>query len=134
MSAYDTKRWMQWVLYTLIWIGFGVAVILGWMVCASRAEADDKFPSFTCKGYQEPRIVCESKQTWPTIPTWHVYYWNTDDVADFDHGILVYLTLPKGKFAKIEMCVSQYSCISAFGGWFNGRAKFHTGEHDEDAP
>jgi len=85
--------------------------------------ADRPGPTMTCRGWKSPRIVCEAHYVWPYIPEWTV--WKDEERTDVDHGMVVYLTVPEYKFARVEMCPLPDVCVSAWAGWFNSRALFH---------
>lgn len=77
----------------------------------------------TCEGWKKPRVVCEAKYVWPYVPDWTV--WRGEDRTDVDHGMIVYLTVPEYRFARVEMCPLPEVCVSAWAGWFNRKALFH---------
>jgi hypothetical protein len=99
---------------------------------ALEVRAGDRgAPSFRCSIWHEPRIRCEARNVWPTVPAWIVYRPGTShgptDVADTDRGLLVYITLPREAFARFEMCYatieSSENCLAALGGYFSGRLR-----------
>lgn len=75
-------------------------------------------PTMTCRGAVAQHVMCEAANVWPFLPVW-------EEVVDEERGLTAYLTLPVGYFTRFEMCVMPDYCLSAWGGWFNGRAKFH---------
>lgn len=90
---------------------------------AAGANTARPGPTLTCKGWRSPRIVCEARFVWPYEPDWTV--WEGDDRRDVDHGLIVYLTVPEYRFARVEMCPLPDVCVSAWAGWFNRKALFH---------
>lgn len=80
-------------------------------------------PTLTCKGYRAPRIECEALHVYPFVPDWTV--WTGDQRTDVEDGVVVYLTVPERRFARVEMCVVPDLCVSAWAGWFGHRALFH---------
>ena len=105
-------------------IGILGAVIMA--LLSYREARQERRASFKCFRYHMPQAQCEAHQVWPDDPIWRVYVPGTEDVADQEHGLVVYLTLPREKFALFEMCYgTQARCLKAYGGWFGGRLKFH---------
>lgn len=88
-----------------------------------QMNADRPGPTLTCKGWKSPRIVCEARFVWPHEPEWTV--WRGEERTDVDHGLIVYLTVPEYRFARVEMCPVPTVCVSAWAGWFNRKALFH---------
>lgn len=100
-----------------------VAALVG--LLASSDTISRPHPTMTCKGYRAPRIVCEARYVDPARPEWTVYASNGRERTDFDVGLVVYLTVPERRFARVEMCVVPDLCVSAWAGWFDHRALFH---------
>lgn len=98
-----------------------VTALLGFLAPASSETRPG--PTLSCKGWRSPRIVCEAKYVWPYEPDWTV--WQGEERTDVDHGLIVYLTVPEYKFARVEMCPLPEVCASAWAGWFNRKAMFH---------
>lgn len=91
------------------------------------AARERELPSMKCRREIEPRVRCDSHYTWPAIPEWRVYYPDAEPselaIADTDRGIVVYLTMPREKWARLEMCYPG-GCVGALGGWFSGRLRW----------
>ena len=102
-------------------------------IASYREPPQERHASFRCTRYQIPKVRCEAHQVWPAMPIWHVYYSGTKEVVDHERGIIVYLTLPVGKYALFEMCYDDgRPCLQAYGGWFDGRLLFHRRGLEED--
>lgn len=84
------------------------------------AQATD--PSMLCMAWIQPRIVCAANHT-IDLPEWRVYYWNTSDVADYDRGLMVYLTIPEDHFVRVEMRTlsEKKGGVFMFARWKDGR-------------
>lgn len=100
-----------------------LAVLL--ILLGPRVDAVRPNPAMSCKAWRAPRIVCEARHVDPVRPEWTVYASNGRERTDFDTGLVVYLTVPERRFAKVEMCATPDLCISAWAGWFGHRALFH---------
>src|SRR3990167_5589225 len=84
-------------------------------------QPEPRVARFKCSRFIQPRIHCEASSVWPILPYWQVYYPGTEDVVEYDQGIVVYLTLPRENFARIEMCLDKNQCLVAYGGWFGDK-------------
>ena len=104
-------------------VGVCVVFYLLLLMVSSAYSSAKENPTFECRAWSPPRIVCEARFVDPYVPEWRVYYWNSKDTADFDRGTKVYLTIPYERFAEIEMTV-RGSIVSAFARWHNGKVEF----------
>lgn len=112
-----------------------VALILGFFILAVKVEGAP-LPKMSCVAYQEPMVKCTSASVFEQRPSWRVYYWNDPSrVADFDLGVVVYLTLTED-FSVIEMRFQGNNGpvnVRAEGRWHDGKVQFRQYK-DEAAP
>lgn len=102
-----------------------IAFIAGLLLTAGASHEESRREAqFKCSRFIPPRIQCEAKYVWPILPYWQVYYPGTSDVVEYDDGIVVFLTLPREKFARIEMCLNRNHCLVTYGGWFGEKLLF----------
>lgn len=97
-----------------------------WLLCvvlfaAPIGAGSREPPQFTCKSATYPKVVCEAKNVYPFDPVFTTFI--GDHRADQEKGLTVYLTLPDEAWATIQMCLDDY-CLSAYGGWFDKKARF----------
>lgn len=109
--------------------GIGVAVgmaavLVAGSLLAGQREIEREPPKFICTRAVYPHVGCEAKNVWPVEPYWQVYYRDTNDVVDWERGIVAYITLPQGFYSRFEMCLGENRCLSAWGGWFGQRLLF----------
>lgn len=87
------------------------------ILCLSATTLDSREPpQFTCKTWNYPRIVCEAHYVDPFDVVWRVLW--DGQTADYDKGVVVYLTLPDDRWATIDMQVLD-THLTAHGRWFN---------------
>lgn len=106
----------------------GATALYGYPKDEVKKHGETRLAQFKCQRFRPPRIHCEAKNVWPIEPIWQVYYPGTEDVVEYDDGIVVYLTLPREKWSRIEMCLSPQQCLVAYGGWFGGKLLFRRAE------
>lgn len=133
-SPTDKEIVMEWrrffrlgnIADALFWGAMGALLLL---ITCRAGNAETLYPGFKCAAWQYPQIKCESHHVFPQEAQWRVYYWNDRSaVADFDKGLVVFLTAPDEHFAVLEMRFrtsrDEYANVRALVRWHDGRIQF----------
>lgn len=109
-KAYDSPRWAQVLLWVLILAG-----------CVAPLFAQRPPPKIDCHAFTYPHVKCEANYTYPSDAEFYVFI--NDIRADYEKGIVVFITLPDNVWARIEVRIEK-QVIIFYGRWADGRTQF----------
>lgn len=101
-------------------VGSCAAVLL-----AAPQPINPKFPALSCQAFKKPLVRCEAKNVVNALQ-WRVYVPGTKQVADYDEGLVVYLTVPDS-WTVIEMAFPSTkgeATVSVRARWVDHKIEF----------